>query len=182
MVRKKKGSSINFKFLNVIVVALVLLVLSKFTNYLNYSNNDTNEKSFVEINENIVFKIEGENNKLDINNADIKEIANILDNKKASSVIAYREFVGFIDNIDYIKGISVSDKSKLKENFTISSEEGQYIKRNINDLSKNELQLLGFNSKEIKYIIELKSKGAITSDIDLKRKVNKAILEKYIVY
>lgn len=179
MVRKKK----NKKIINLIYVLAIMIISSLITKYMHINKIDNKEEgAFIEINENLVFKTEGKEDKLDINRTEFKEISKVLDEKKAKKVILYKEFVGFIDNIDYIKGIGLEDKRKLKEKFTISSENGTYIKRNINDLSIEDMKMLGFNSKEIKYIIELKKEGKISSDLYLKDKVNSKILEKYIIF
>lgn len=140
----------------------------------------------IEINEELVFQTEKELNYIDINKASLEDLVNIgISKKSAIKVIEIRNFLGNIYSprqINNIKGIKKEDRKIIIDKLVINSDEDKYIKRNINLLTSEELSLLGFNKKEIKYILELKEKGIINSDIDLKDKVNKEILSKYIFF
>lgn len=142
----------------------------------------------VEINEELVFQDEKNADKLfDINTVGYEDIVGSgISSKEAYKILEYRDFVGYIDNVDYLiraRGINKGNIDRIKKNFYVEeTEEKEYVKHNINALDEDGLYMLGFSKQDVKTILDLRNSGEIKSDLDLKGKVNMNIVSKHIQF
>ncbi|CAM3239486.1 helix-hairpin-helix domain-containing protein [Streptobacillus felis] len=167
---------------------LVILSMLFIFNFIKTFFTKEDNVPRVEINEELVFQNDNENKeKLDINNVMIDEILKIgLSIKEAYKIIEYRDFVGYIDTVDNlvrIKGINRNNIDKYKKIFLVEdTEEKEYVKHNINELSEDELFMLGFSKDNVRYILEIRNNKEIRSDLELKGKVNMNVVNKHIKF
>ncbi|WP_073507568.1 helix-hairpin-helix domain-containing protein [Streptobacillus notomytis] len=132
----------------ILTILIVLFLFTIIKNIIGIDNDFNNPK--VEINEEITFQNENEKEKkLDINTVDFEEMVNAgISSKIGYSIIEYRGFVGYIDNLENltrIKGINKNTLDKLKKIVYIDEmNKKEYMKHNINYLDDTGLFLLGF--------------------------------------
>lgn len=162
------------------IIAITNLVINILNRY-SYIDN-TNSIKETKINEEIIFHIEGEEEKININKAKLNDILSRgIDKKTAEKILSKREYLGQI--IDY-KNLKLRKKELeiLNIYFEIIVDENKIIKRNINDLEEVDLIIMGFSKKEIEYIIKKIEKGKINSEFDLENIKNKEIIKNYITF
>ncbi|QXW65176.1 helix-hairpin-helix domain-containing protein [Streptobacillus moniliformis] len=165
----------------------ILLFLFLFNIIKNiFGIDEIGNRPNVEINDELIFQYENEEEKkLDINTASFDDIVySGLSSKLGYKIIEYRDFVGYIDNLENlvrIRGINKNNIDKLRKNFYVEEiSDKKYMKYNINDLDESSLYTLGFSKKEIKSIIDIRNFKKIRSELDLKDKVNMEIINKHI--
>lgn len=162
---------------------LLVILLVAILNILRIYIQDNFPRYKVEINENVEIIDENEVKK-DINDVPFLKLSNILTKVKAQKIFEYKEFVGTIrtlDELTLLRGVTKDDVNILKKYFLDYSKKRNFTKYDINKISRKDLEKLGFTKEEIKYIFKLR-KGKISSDIDLKGKVNEKLLKQYLIY
>jgi competence protein ComEA len=114
-----------------------------------------------------------EKGKIEVNQADIRELVSVgISLKISEKIVNYREKTGCIINIeeiDCLSGIGVKTMEKIRERLYVDTT--LKLRKNIlniNKVSEEELIWLGLTKKESKNIIKWKnSNGDINSNLDL---------------
>ena len=139
------------------IVFLICLVI--IGSVLKIFINDKNQEK-VKIDESeLVLKEKKETtsiDKIDINRSEYEDFISIgFSKSQAEKLSNYKEFIGDVETLEEltrIKGFGKASIEKAVKFLYISSDNKYKNKHNINKLDEDELKLLGFTKKEIKFI------------------------------
>ncbi len=183
--------------LKYIIFLIILIVIGNFIRlkFEDYSIPN------IEINEEVVYEKEEANKnntlniKQDINIVSYEDLLKLGFSKKQSEkIISYREFVGIISDLKELKritrfgesGYNKAIKTLFVNNDNVLNSNKSNKKYNINDITTDEMKLLGFNKEEIKKITAIREKNEILSNLDIKDVFTEdrynLLIERYIEF